>query len=146
MWVYELEMYMDALNAKWNEWILGYGPENQDRFMNWLGIDDPDWQKKALLLLAWTMGLLFAVSLLMALRNRMPKRDRAAILYGKFVRKTGVEPQTGETPALFAARVIGKSPLSPPIVATITSTYLEARYGAPDPDSLRRLEVAIGQI
>jgi transglutaminase-like putative cysteine protease len=146
MWVYEFEMYMDALNAKWNEWVLGYGPENQDRFMNWLGIDDPDWQKKALLLLGWTMGLLFVVSLLMALRNRTPKPDRAAILYRKFVRKSGVEPATGETPSVFAARLAGHSPLAPAAVATITRSYLEARYGAPDPDSLQQLEVAVGQI
>jgi hypothetical protein len=146
MWVYELEMYMDALNAKWNEWILGYGPENQDRFMNWLGIDDPDWQKKALLLIGWTMGLLFAVSLLMALRNRMPKRDRAAVLYRKFVRKSGVEPVTGETPAMFAERLAGKTKVPTATVVAITDSYLEARYGPPDPDSLERLEKAVGQI
>ena len=146
MWVYELQMYMDALNAKWNEWILGYGPENQDRFMNWLGIDDPDWQKKALLLLAWSMGLLFAVSALMALRNRAPRRDRAAQLYSKFVNKSGVEPETGETPAMFARRLAHGSPLPAEAIALITDSYLEARYGLPAPASLERLEAAVGRI
>lgn len=146
MWVYEMQMYMDALNAKWNEWILGYGPENQDRFMNWLGIDDPDWQKKALLLLAWTMGLLFAVSLLMALRNRAPKRDRAAQLYSKFVRKSGVEPGTGETPAMFAARLADGSLLPAEAVTLVTDSYLEARYGKAAPGSLDRLEEAVARI
>ena len=146
MWVYEMEMYMDALNARWNEWVLGYGPENQDRFMNWLGIDDPDWQKKALLLLGWTIGLLLAVSLLMALRNRAPGRDRAAQLYRKFVRKSGVEPQTGETPARFAERLAAASPLPAEAVALITDAYLEARYGNPAPGRLDRLEKAVAQI
>ncbi len=146
MWVYELEMYMDALNAKWNEWILGYGPENQDRFLSWLGIDDPDWQKKALWLVGLTMGLLFVVSFLMALRNRAPRRDRAAILYRKFVRKSGIEPETGETPARFAARLGDTSQLPAATVSLVTASYLEARYGAPDPDSLQRLEAAVGQI
>ena len=146
LWVYEMQMYMDALNAKWNEWILGYGPENQDRFMNWLGIDDPDWQKKALLLLAWTMGLLFAVSLAMALRNRAPRRDRAAQLYRKFVKKSGVEPGTGETPAMFAARLADGSPLPAEAITLITNSYLEARYGLPAPASLDRLEEAVARI
>lgn len=146
LWVYELQMYMDALNAKWNEWILGYGPENQDRFMNWLGIDDPDWQKKALLLLAWTMGLLLAVSLAMALRNRSPGKDRAAQLYSKFVRKSGVEPQTGETPAMFAQRLGAASPLPGEAISRVTEAYLEARYGAPAPGRLDRLEEAVARI
>jgi hypothetical protein len=146
MWVYELQMYMDALNARWNEWILGYGPENQDRFMNWLGIDDPDWQKKALLLLAWTMGLLFAVSVLMALRNRAPRRDRAAQLYSKFVKKSGVEPETGETPATFAQRLQAETTLPAEKVDEITNSYLEARYGPPDPTWLERLENAISSL
>ncbi len=92
------------------------------------------------------MGLLFAVSLLMALRNRMPKRDRAAVLYAKFVKKCGIEPKTGETPALFASRVAAGSSLAPKTVATITRTYLDARYGSPDPDSLHRLEVAVSRL
>lgn len=146
MWMYEIEMYMDALNARWNEWVLGYGPENQDKFMNWLGIDDPDWQKKVLLLIGWTMGLLFMVSLVMALRNRSPKRDRAAMLYKKFVKKTGAEPGKGETPARFAARLTGQTTVPAAAVSAITESYLEARYGSPDPDSLQRLESAVSQL
>jgi transglutaminase-like putative cysteine protease len=34
--LYQIALTWDALNAKWNEWILGYGPENQGRFMEWL--------------------------------------------------------------------------------------------------------------
>jgi len=40
--LHQLTLTWDAMNAKWNEWILGYGPENQDKFMEWLGMDDPD--------------------------------------------------------------------------------------------------------
>jgi hypothetical protein len=114
--------------------------------MNWLGIDDPDWQKKVLLLLAWTMGLLFAVSLVMALRNRAPKRDRAAQLYKKFVKKSGVEPKTGETPATFAERLADGSPLPVEAVTLITDSYLQARYGLPAPGCLDRLEKAVARI
>ncbi|MDJ0812587.1 MAG: DUF3488 and transglutaminase-like domain-containing protein [Woeseiaceae bacterium] len=144
MWVYEMQMYMDALNAKWNEWILGYGPENQDRFMDWLGIDDPDWQKKVLLLIGWTMGLLFVVSFAMALRNGAPRRDRAARLYRQFVKRSGQVPAVGETPAAFALRLQSEDRLPAATVNEITRSYLEARYGVPDPTWLERLEKAVG--
>jgi len=32
----DLTMTWDALNAKWNEWVLGYGPDTQNKFMEWL--------------------------------------------------------------------------------------------------------------
>jgi hypothetical protein len=38
------------------------------------------------------------------------------------------------------------SPLPAATVSAITASYLEARYGHPDPDSLRRLESAVSQI
>ena len=146
MWVYELEMFMDALNARWNEWILGYGPDNQSRFMEWLGMEDPDWRKMMLTLVGLVVGIVLLISLLLALRYTPPKRDRAAMLYRKFVRKSGVEPATGETPAMFAARLANVSPLPAATVAAITDSYLEARYGAPTPDSLQRLATAVARI
>mgnify|MGYP001817297630 FL=1 len=146
MWVYELQMYMDALNAKWNEWILGYGPENQDRFMEWLGMDDPDWRKKMLTLVGLVVGIILVISLLLALRYTPPKRDRAAILYKKFVKKSGIEPESGETPAMFAERLADVSTLPAEMVTLITDSYLEARYGAPAPKSLDRLEKAVAGI
>ena len=146
LWVYELQMYWDAMNARWNEWILGYGPENQDKLMNWLGMDDPNWQKKMLTLMAWVIGLVLVISLLLSLRYRPPQRDRAAILYSKFVKKAGIEPNTGETPALYAIRIGDRSNLSAESVAAVTSSYLEARYGPESPASLRKLAAAVSAV
>jgi transglutaminase-like putative cysteine protease len=136
----------DAANAKWNEWILGYGPENQERFMGWLGMDDPDWRKMLLTLVAIVTGLTMLISLALMLRYRPPSKDRAAVLYGKFVHKSGLRPATGETPRVFAARVERDSPLPPASVQRITETYLDLRYGPPDPAMLRRLEADVASL
>jgi transglutaminase-like putative cysteine protease len=146
LWVYELQMYWDAANAKWNEWILGYGPENQDKFMNWLGMDDPDWQKKMLTLIGWVVGIILVISFALSLRYRPPKRDQAAILYSRFTRKAGIQPDTGETPTLYARRLGQNSALPNDSIRAVTSTYLEARYGPDDPVALRRLENAVSAI
>lgn len=146
MWVYQLEMYYDAINAKWNEWVLGYGPENQDRFMQWLGMDDPDWRKMMLTMIGVVIGLVLLISLFLALRYRPPRRDRAAILYRKFVRKSGVEPAVGETPATFAERLHGESSIPAAAVDAITSTYLEARYGPANPAAMQKLQESIAAL
>lgn len=146
MLVYQMQMYYDAINAKWNEWVLGYGPENQNRFMNWLGMDDPDWRKMMLTLVALVVGMVLLISFILALRYRPPKRDVAAILYQKFVRKTGIEPGIGETPASFATRLQPDSKIPPASVDEITSSYLEARYGPTDPEALQKLQGAIAAL
>jgi transglutaminase-like putative cysteine protease len=146
LWVYQLQMYYDAINARWNDWILGYGPENQDKFMEWLGMEDPDWRKMMLTLVALVIGMVLLISFILALRYRPPARDQAAILYRKFVRKSGVEPDVGETPATYAARLQAESRIPAASVDAITSTYLEARYGPANPAALQQLQNAIAAL
>lgn len=143
---HRLGLTIDAINAKWNDWILGYGPENQNRFMLWLGMDDPDWQKLMLSLIAAVLGLVALMSFLLTLRYRPPQQDRAAVLYRRFVARARVAPRVGETPAGFAARAAGVSPIPPGTIDRITSAYLHARYGPACRASLKRLENAVSAL
>jgi len=144
--LHQLTLTWDAMSAKWNEWILGYGPENQDKFMEWLGMDDPDWRKMMLTLVGLVVGLILLISLILSLRYRAPPRDRAAILYARFVNRSGVDPVTGETPAVFAARAESESAIPAVRINEITETYLDARYGPTNPAALQRLESAISAL
>ena len=142
-WLYSLGLTWDALNAKWNGWILGYGPENQGRFMQWLGIDEPDWRKMALTLLSVVLVLISGISFLLMRRYRPPKKDEAAILYKKFIRKVSVRPRTGETPREYAARLATANAAPPDEVNDITERYQAARYGKPAVGSLAALRRAV---
>ena len=144
--LHQLGLTIDALSAKWNEWILGYGPDTQNRFMEWLGMDDPDWPKMMLTLIGAVTGLIVLISMLLMLRYRPPPRDRAAILYRRFVRKAGVEPRVGETPASFAARAADASPIPAATIDRITSLYLEARYGPNGPAALDGLKATVAAL
>jgi len=144
--LHRLQLTVDAINAGWNEWILGYGPENQNRFMQWLGIDKPDWQNMLLILIGATIGIIAIISSLLMFRNRPPPPDRAAALYRRFIRKLGMEPLVGETPARFAARAAEHSPVDAPAIQEITSLYLEARYGQDEQSGLPRLEASIARL
>lgn len=142
-WVYRLTLAWDVINARWNAWILGYGPQNQNRFMQWLGMDDPDWQKMMLTLVAIVVVLLGVISLLLLLRYRPPPKDAAAILYRKFTQKAGLQPSRGETPLSYASRLGRERGVLAADAESITACYLAARYGPPDLVAVNRLKCAV---
>jgi len=144
--LHQVAMTWDALNAKWNEWVLGYGPDTQNSFMQWLGMDKPDWRKMLLTLVGLVVGLIMLVSVLLMLRYRPPPRDPAAVLYQRFVKKTGVEPRTGETASVFALRVREAGAIPDDAVEVVTDAYLDARYGPDGDQAFERLKRAVGTI
>jgi transglutaminase-like putative cysteine protease len=146
MLVYQFEMAVDLINAKWDEWVLGYGPENQERLMRWLGMNDPNWRKMLLTLIGIVTGLVLLISFALYRRYKPPKRDRAAVLYRRYLRKSGVKPITGETPAAFANRARGRARVSDISLDRVTSAYLDARYGTGGDAALKRLRHAIANV
>jgi transglutaminase-like putative cysteine protease len=144
--LHQLVLTWDAMDAKMNEWILGYGPDNQNRFMQWLGMNNPDWSKMMFTLIGVVIGLTLLISLLLMLRYRPPPRDRAAKLYERFVKRSGLTPATGETPRVFAARARQESSLPAETVHSITETYLDLRYGPPTPELMKQLETEVAAL
>jgi len=142
--LHQMTLTWDALNAKWNEWVLGYGADTQNSFMKWLGMQEPSWRKMLLTLVGLVIGLIMLISVLLMFRYRPPEKDRAAILYRQFVKKTGLELQTGETVRIFALRVQESGRVPTPAVETITEAYLDARYGPGGDAAFDRLRQAVG--
>jgi transglutaminase-like putative cysteine protease len=141
-----LTMAWDVLNANWNDWILGYGPDKQNSFMKWLGMEDPDWRKMLLSLVIIVIVLILAISGFMMLRNRPPKKDRASRLYLKFVKRTGLELQIGETAQKFSKRAAAENKLPKETIDAVTNAYLEARYGVREDAAVIRLNDALRSI
>jgi hypothetical protein len=144
--LHDLSLSWDAINAKWNDLVLGYGPDKQNELMRWLGMRDPDWRKMMLTMLFLVIGMVILISLLLALRYRAPRPDRAAILYRSFVKKSGVPILVGESPASFAARARSESEMDGDAIDAVTAEYLAARYGIPDSQSLQRLQQRVTQL
>jgi transglutaminase-like putative cysteine protease len=143
--LHRLQLTWDALNAKWNEWILGYGPGIQESFMQWLGMEQPDWRKMLLTLLGFVAATLALISALLLRRYRPPRKDAAAVLYTRFLRKAGQVAAVGETPSAYAARLSAVDPVTGPAARRVASCYLAARYGASDASDLDRLRRAIDE-
>ena len=142
-WLYQVTMTWDALNTKWNEWILAYGPDNQSRFMEWLGMEEPDWRKMMLTLVTILVVLVTIISILLMLRYRPPPKDKAAQLYRKFTESTGVDPEQGETPLSYASRLGTERSEVSAHASQVTSLYLDARYGPPEITTIRKLNSAV---
>ena len=144
--LHNLLMTLDALSAGWNDWILGYGPENQNKFMKWLGMNNPDWRKMMLTLVAVVVVIVMLISGLLILRYRAPGKDQAARFFNAYVRKSGLEIRPGEAPQAFAVRVGNAGIFSSDAIDTITRTYLQARYGLGGPDCLPQLKAAVSAL
>ena len=143
--LHRLTLAWDAANAKWNELVLGYGPENQNRLMKWLGMDDPDWRKMMTTMLILVALLVFAVSMLLVARYRPPRKDEAARLYRRFVSRVGEEPRTGETPYAYLQRVAKQAQEQQALATSVTEHYLQTRYGAPGINQLSQLRDDVRQ-
>lgn len=141
--LHRLVLTWDVFNAKWNDWVLGYGPEKQNSFMQSLGMDRPDWRKLMLMLVAVLAILVAVVSLLLLRRYRPPRKDPAARLYRKFTHKAGSSPAPGESPRAYAGRLVSAGIASAQAVERVTLHYLAARYGPTDRRELEALRNAV---
>ena len=141
--LHQATMAWDMINAKWNDWILGYGPDKQNSLMQWLGMHEPTWRKMMLTLIALVVGVIMLISLMLIWRYQPPRKDEAALLYARFVKKTGIKPRTGETARLFALRASKSGGLPATTVDKVTEAYLDARYGAADEAATNKLRTAI---
>ncbi len=143
--LYRLTLTWDVLNAKWNEWILAYGPENQNRLMEWLGMEEANWRQMMLTMIAIVVAMIAIISILLLLRYRPPPKDAAAVLYRRFTDKTGVPPSRGETPLSYALRLAREREMMAADADSITAQYLDARYGPPGLVAIDQLQAAVSR-
>jgi protein-glutamine gamma-glutamyltransferase len=144
--LWQARMIWDNVNARWNDWVVKFDSARQERILEELGFEAPDWRQLAWLLAGGLAAGLLLVSAWLAWEYRAPRLDPAAAAYRRFTRrlaKRGVERAAHEAPRDFLARVLTARPdLAQPATA-ITEAYLRARYapgaGGADLDRLRAL-------
>jgi hypothetical protein len=107
---------------------------------------DPNWRKMMLTMIGTVFFFVAIISLLLALRYRSPDKDTAVILYQRFTKKTGLEPEIGETAARFARRAMRANALPGATIDSVTAAYHEARYGPVGTAALVRLKDTVRAI
>ncbi len=127
----QLRQNLDAIDNRWNQWVLGYGPEQQAEFLRSLGLDIRSWRQ-----LGWTLAVVvggtFIIITLLVLIKRPPDADPVQQQYQRFCRKLarrGVVRQAHESANDFAQRITTARPDLTASVALITRLYSQLRYG-----------------
>ena len=138
-----LNMRLDWVNQRWNEWVLAYGPELQGEFLKNFGIED--WSD---MILALTIGvtLLMSVIGLLLLRQFAPvSNPDVALKYwrkaGRRLARAGHVQEAQEGPQDFARRVMRDEPRLREPLQRLLDAYLKLRY-IEQPDTASQDEMA----
>jgi transglutaminase-like putative cysteine protease len=142
-WLARAQMRWDALNYRWQLWVMGYDKAAQQAFLSrWLGGVAP-WQ--IMLLLLGGVALVMGVLLLPLRAKRKPAGRPAERAYARACRALaaqGVVRQAGESAPAFAARVARLRPDIAPQFTVLSELFEQALY-AHSSGALTRLERAV---
>ena len=138
----------DNINAVWNDWVVRFSAEQQERLLEEIGFERPDWRQLGLLL-AGGLAVAFAgLSAWLAWEFRPRSVDPAARSYRRFVARLarrGLPREPWEAPRDFLERVHRARPDLEREARAITELYLRVRYSpAPDERDLERLRGLVG--
>jgi transglutaminase-like putative cysteine protease len=126
----QLQLNLDAINNRWNQWVLSYGPQRQAEFLNNLGLDIKNWRQLAWVFALVIGGLLVCIAIWL-LRPQRLQADPVLKIYRTFCRKLarrGLVRRENETAGDFARRIKQQRPELARQVDRITALYAHLRY------------------
>lgn len=146
---FDLRARWDWLNARWNQWVLGYGPELQTALLQRFGLEGV-----RDMVLALTALLTFALSAygLLLMRRATPRRptDEPSRLWQRLQRRlarAGLAQAVSEGPADYAARVSAARPDLARAIDEAATLYIRLRYLQHfDHDTARALAAAVARV
>ena len=126
----DLLLSIDAVNAAWDQWVLGFGPETQRGLLARLGIDQPG--PRQLMYATLAACIPFLGWLMWQLRPAAKGyADPTAKLYAKFCGRLAraFRPRRAtEGPLDYATAAAAELPAEAEEIAAITRLYINARY------------------
>jgi transglutaminase-like putative cysteine protease len=130
-----LRQNWDAVNNRWNQWVLNYTPETQQSFIRSLGFNEVNWRTLTALMFG-AGAVVMAIIALPLLRNR-PRLDPLEAVYQKLdqqMARHGFPRSIYEGPRAYGNRLTAaESRLKPETKAAVSrflALYESARYGA----------------
>lgn len=137
----------DAVSNSWNQWVLGYSPERQTRFLSSIGFPQITWQDMVIALSAATGALIFVFAVVMTRRLRARQVDqvqRAWLAFCAAMAARGVQRRLSEGPRDFSRRCMQAVPALRERIEDVAGLYIRLRYGrGRDPGLLTQLRTAV---
>lgn len=144
---FNLRARWDWLNARWNQWVLGYGPELQTALLQRFGLDDLRDMLLALTLLTTVVLAGFGWMVLWQSRDhhQMDDAHRTWRRLQTKLARIGLVQGNHEGARDYVSRVISARPDFAPALTQLLALYLRLRYlEEADAERQRALEIAIG--
>jgi transglutaminase-like putative cysteine protease len=152
-WGRQAALFWDAVETRWQAWIIGYGPELQRALLESLGFDNlrraQRWTVLLGLAVTTTIALLLGLSLYLSWRRRRRAAlDSAARCFASFVgrlKRLEVPARApSEGPRAYAERAARSLPHVAAKIRDVVDLYVRARY-EPDADgtALTALEAEV---
>jgi len=139
----------DAVNNRWNQWVIGFNDEKQRDLMEWLGMERAGGYIQVVLMASGIVIVLLLASLVL-FRNKKIQLTEVQKLYQRFCRKIakrGIQRVGSEGAVHFSGRIAQKYPQMSAIANAITDDYYKIRYaGASDPELIHRLRRNVRKI
>ena len=141
-WSRPIALLWDAVNTRWQAWIIGYGPELQRSLLESLGFTSLRRAQRSAVLLGLavvaTLTLLIGLSAYLSWRHRQRAGvDAAALCFARFgrqLRRLDVPARApSEGPRAYAERAATALPHAAAPIRAVADLYLRARY-EPDAD------------
>ena len=146
-WMKQARFALDAVTNTWNQWVLGYNPDRQARFMAQMGFAKVTWQNLVIVLSAVSGAIILALSLMLLLRLNTQRPDpvqRAYLAYCGALARRGAPRLPSEGPRDFEARVSTRFPELRETVRRISDLYVSLRYaGDDDEEKLKALRASV---
>jgi protein-glutamine gamma-glutamyltransferase len=129
--IYHLGLLWDAMDNRWNLWVLGYGQKTQLEFLSKLGFGSPDFYTMTLAMLLG-VGLLLIATVLLGFRRKQQPDDPLLKIYLRLcarLSKMGYARPNYEGPRDFAARIKSLNPALGELLEPVFNLYATSRYG-----------------
>ncbi len=136
-WLKQLQYSADSMNNAWNQWVLGFDQQTQNRLLEKFGLEVSSW-RDIVPVLVYVVLTLLALTTLITFIPKRQRLDPAQSSYRRFCHKLarkGLRREANEAPSDYARRVILARPDLKQSVETITSVYTALRYGPHSSDS-----------
>ena len=126
-----LGLAWDAINNRWNEWILGYGPEMQNLFLNFLGIQNTTAYNLVLILSVALLVCIACIAFISFKRSRRHYTDKVQKQYLKLchkLSKAGYFRRPYDGPLNFLHRIENKNAALAAKLKPTFQIYIALRY------------------
>lgn len=129
-WLRTLRLNWDALNNRWNQWVIGFDQERQVGLFARMGFGIVSWRELGWMLLAALAG---SLAVLAAVTLRKPPTydpvQAAWLRLGHKLARVGLPRAPQEGPLAYAARVGALRPDLAAPLAALAQRYAALRYG-----------------